>query len=772
MNARHTRRALAIAILIAAATPAFADNTYIGSNTTWSNPAAWSSNAPPLATDNVLVLTNSPGSINTLTLDTSPNVLSLFLGDTSTGTALLNLNARTLHMRDATILSRGIVQGPGNFTLASTLLNSGTLSATDGALLSLSTPASIDNTNGTISATGQSNATTPTPSEIDISTPTLSGGQLLTDASGTIHLGAANISNLQINGNVYSNNSPVALTGTIAVNGNWHVMNYITFPATQSLVGNGTLRLDGTRLISDASAAVITIGPSLTLSGYGSIVGPLNNAGNILASSGDACGTIQIFLPADASNSSVSLNTGTIGTKNGSILSISGGSLNNTNGTIVAAGSRPNGTGGVALTNTTITGGTLSTDDAALIGCTNATLANLTVNGTLHAAGTLRNVTLNGSLLQIGAVTLLGTIVNNAAWTQSSPAGSTINISSPGNFPPASALITGTGSITLNNGHLAGGGFVRTLTLDSNQTLQGDGLIQLTSSASFINLGTLLANKPGTTLTINAALTNFGTLAASPASTLAISKPLFSFFAPIQDDGSLQINAAANTTAITGLGNLTLNAGSPAAPALTSDALRLNSLTLNGSARVRPHANTAATSTLHQLLFASPSASLDLTTTALILSPSSPNALDSLQAALFAGASHSAGLFTTLPQMALALIDNASLPSPHKTFAGLPVDPNSLLIAPAFPGDTNLDGTVDQTDLSQLLAHLNQTTPNWTDGNFDHSPTVDLTDLAFVLNNFGQSAPPFPSTPEPATLLLLTIPFLPFTTRRPRRSTT
>ena len=65
----------------------------------------------------------------------------------------------------------------------------------------------------------------------------------------------------------------------------------------------------------------------------------------------------------------------------------------------------------------------------------------------------------------------------------------------------------------------------------------------------------------------------------------------------------------------------------------------------------------------------------------------------------------------------------------------------AILIAPEILGDANADGKVDLTDLSTILNHFGQQTPNWTDGNFDGAATIDLTDLSNVLNNFGVSNP-------------------------------
>ena len=60
-----------------------------------------------------------------------------------------------------------------------------------------------------------------------------------------------------------------------------------------------------------------------------------------------------------------------------------------------------------------------------------------------------------------------------------------------------------------------------------------------------------------------------------------------------------------------------------------------------------------------------------------------------------------------------------------------------LLATPAQPGDATLNGHVDLNDLNTVLNHLGQSTPNWTNGNFDGTATIDLNDLNYVLNNLG-----------------------------------
>ena len=66
-----------------------------------------------------------------------------------------------------------------------------------------------------------------------------------------------------------------------------------------------------------------------------------------------------------------------------------------------------------------------------------------------------------------------------------------------------------------------------------------------------------------------------------------------------------------------------------------------------------------------------------------------------------------------------------------------------------IPGDANLDGTVNVTDLDIVLAHTNETGLTWLQGNFDDASetigdgdTVDLADLTIVLANYNVTAAP------------------------------
>ena len=105
-------------------------------------------------------------------------------------------------------------------------------------------------------------------------------------------------------------------------------------------------------------------------------------------------------------------------------------------------------------------------------------------------------------------------------------------------------------------------------------------------------------------------------------------------------------------------------------------------------------------------------------------------------------------------------------------FDGQAFSTTDILLRYTTLGDANADGSVDLSDLSTVLNHFGQTTPNWTDGNFDYAATIDLTDLSDVLNNFGATLPNpsgvggVQATPEPTSLALLTLSAATLLTRR------
>ena len=85
-----------------------------------------------------------------------------------------------------------------------------------------------------------------------------------------------------------------------------------------------------------------------------------------------------------------------------------------------------------------------------------------------------------------------------------------------------------------------------------------------------------------------------------------------------------------------------------------------------------------------------------------------------------------------------------------------------FLMTPTLSGDSNIDGSVNGTDLNTVLSNYNQTITGenktrWLAGDFNCDGSVNGTDLNTVLSNYNQSVS-FSSAaavPEPSTLLLL-----------------
>ncbi|MEQ9461424.1 MAG: alpha-amylase family glycosyl hydrolase [Phycisphaeraceae bacterium] len=79
------------------------------------------------------------------------------------------------------------------------------------------------------------------------------------------------------------------------------------------------------------------------------------------------------------------------------------------------------------------------------------------------------------------------------------------------------------------------------------------------------------------------------------------------------------------------------------------------------------------------------------------------------------------------------------------------------VIANTFLGDANLDGQVDLIDLSTLATNFGQIAPTdgnvlgWADADFNGDNTIDLIDLSILATNFGQTN----NIPEPTSALIL-----------------
>jgi autotransporter-associated beta strand protein len=87
----------------------------------------------------------------------------------------------------------------------------------------------------------------------------------------------------------------------------------------------------------------------------------------------------------------------------------------------------------------------------------------------------------------------------------------------------------------------------------------------------------------------------------------------------------------------------------------------------------------------------------------------------------------------------LGWIDNttaAPIVAGPNTFA-----PNTLTVMATLPGDVNLDGKIDFTDLGYIVGNYGMGGPVWTDGDINYDHIIDFTDLGYVIGNYGSALP-------------------------------
>ena len=89
------------------------------------------------------------------------------------------------------------------------------------------------------------------------------------------------------------------------------------------------------------------------------------------------------------------------------------------------------------------------------------------------------------------------------------------------------------------------------------------------------------------------------------------------------------------------------------------------------------------------------------------------------------------------PDYGLAVVDNANLGLIR--FHGRDVTADSLIVAPALLGDSNLDSTVNFADLVTLAENFGASNSTWAIGDFNGDRMVNFGDLSLIEQNYGQS---------------------------------
>lgn len=469
---------------------------------------------------------------------------------------------------------------------ASGFINSGTLQALNGGILTL-TSGAFDNTGGTIRAqagsTVQLQSATVTGGTFDVGTTasvtldnsTINGGTFNGAASGNISavggantLGGAVVINSGTQLNIGNNaNLKLLATGTyshhgaIALNSAGNLTDLIVSGGNVTLDGTGTVTLGNSgnnRVYGLAAGDRLVLNSGITVRGAGQFgVGLLAVTNH---------GVIEATQPATAlvlnPNSSGLANSGTLRATAGATLRVTDGSYHNAGGTITAQdGSR------VQFEGATITGGTLSTTGTGRL-----------VNA---SASTYSGVTLaNSSVFDLNNNT-------SATFTGTFASEGTVNLLSVGNFTD---FIAGTSGVTLqgggtivlgNNSNNRIYGISGSTTLvNQNNTIRGVGQIGV-NQLQLDNRGLIEASVASGTLTLDtsgtsAVNTNTGTLQAANGGILRIESSainnsggtLHAATGSRVDLASSTITGGALTTAGTGVIR-TVSGGSTLSGALT-----------------------------------------------------------------------------------------------------------------------------------------------------------------------------------------------------------
>ncbi len=555
---------------------------------------------------------------------------------------------------------------------------------------------------------------------------TIAAGTLLMNG-GSLAANIVNNSNFTYNAATF--NGHLINAGAVTLNADFIAANGMENDSTFSLAVGRTLTLNRTGLLNSGS---------FTMTGGNLVLSTSANATNV------NLGNFYLSAPLNLGGATLLNEAGFVlngGTING------GGSFNNSflgtlsgNGTINA--NLVNG-GTIALT-----GGTLNVPSFINIGdielsSTTAALngGTLTNNATIEGFGKISSVILNNGTLEStgGSLVLFSGIANTG--TLRTVTGTKI-LMSGGNFLTNAGLVSLAGGTFDNGGGtLNNTGSIVGYCVLSTGGLTNNGNITFTGGTTTINGN--VTNAANKTLNIKfqpaiftGNITNNGTIKTTTTTVTFAGNHVGNNFTSDPATNIFQANATTipgglmtgstgdvfvfniftNSGTFTNGGNLSVSTSITNAGTFTQSGPQ--SWSANAA-----FANTAGTATfssnakLANLLITG--GTVDLTTSKFVIEPTSitkSTTLAALQADVASGSLFSS---TLPPNLALAVIDNDALATPFTLFGGLPVDTNSLLIAPELLGDTDLSGTVDLNDLNTVLNNLGTTTAAWTSGNFD-----------------------------------------------------
>jgi T5SS/PEP-CTERM-associated repeat protein len=264
----------------------------------------------------------------------------------------------------------------------------------------------------------------------------------------------------------------------------------------------------------------------------------------------------------------------------------------------------------------------------------------------------------------------------------------------------------------------------------------------------------------------------------------------------LADNTVITVSPAASNLTVSGAVNASaLNLTKVGAGRLTLVNLQAAGLTIDqGTLTMAPSGTDASTSVINSLSIAggaAPTAKLDLTDNAAVIDYSGTSPAATVRAQILAGrggpglgatwngqgvnSSAAATVNAADPESrSVGYAENAAMPlGGLTTFRGHPVDDTSILIAFTRTGDANLDGLVNDDDVTIVGATFapGVPQPSWALGDFDYNGFVDDDDVTLLGVFYDPSATPLfnlpaepgvgasasgvAAVPEPATALLL-----------------
>jgi autotransporter-associated beta strand protein len=282
--------------------------------------------------------------------------------------------------------------------------------------------------------------------------------------------------------------------------------------------------------------------------------------------------------------------------------------------------------------------------------------------------------------------------------------------------------------------------------------------------------------------------------ATSGAAQINVASGSHTISAPVSlaDNTVITVSPVASNLSLTGaLDASAMNVSKAGAGRLTLASIHAGGVTIDqGTVAMAPASPDVSTSVLGALSIAggnTPTARLDLNDNAAIINYAGTSPAATVRAQILAGRG-GAGLGATwtgqgitssaaatanatdAESRSVGFAENATMPlGPHTTFRGQPVDDTSLLMAFTRTGDANLDGLVNDDDVTIVGATYapGVSQPSWALGDFDYNGFVDDDDVTLLGVFYDPSAPPIAApagamssvaaVPEPATATLLSV---------------